>query len=105
MFNQKLGHTIKKQKLQRQKLFDKYSQEFQTLFQGWSVDIQNTKGKEEKLANLFLKQRKIVHCARIIQIQRLRKVENVFKDFLKSMKDLDKADEHLLINANSELRQ
>ncbi|KAM5197034.1 synaptonemal complex protein 3-like [Hipposideros larvatus] len=105
MFNQKLKHAIKKQKAQRQKLYDNYSQEFQTLFQEWTVDIQNTKENEEKLANLFFKQRNILHRATVTQIQRRGKTENVFKDFLKSMKDLDKADEHLLTNANSELRQ
>lgn len=34
----------------RQKLYDNYSQEFQTLFQEWRMDIQNTKENEEKLA-------------------------------------------------------
>lgn len=50
---QKLGQTRKKQKEQRQKIFHKYSKQFQTVFQALDMDVKKTKEEEEKLAVLL----------------------------------------------------
>ncbi|XP_074863672.1 synaptonemal complex protein 3 isoform X2 [Carettochelys insculpta] len=50
--NQKIEHVWKTQQEQRQKLNHEYSQQFQTLFQQWDMDMQKAEEQEEKLASM-----------------------------------------------------
>lgn len=102
---QKLGQTRKKQKEQRQKIFHKYSKQFQTVFQALDMDVKKTKEEEEKLAVLLHEHQKLFYQARVAHTRRLKKFVHLYCSFLKGVKDLDKAHEHFLTNENSELRQ
>ncbi|XP_001927616.4 synaptonemal complex protein 3-like isoform X2 [Sus scrofa] len=103
--NQKIEHVWKTQEEQRQKLYREYSQQFVTLFLEWDISVQKTKEEEEKLANLCHEQQKIFQQARIVQSRRLKKIKNLYDQFLKSMADFEKDHEHLLTDEQSEVRQ
>ncbi|XP_047620236.1 synaptonemal complex protein 3-like [Phacochoerus africanus] len=103
--NQKIEHVWKTQEEQRQKLYREYSQQFLTLFLEWDISVQKTKEEEEKLANLCHEQQKIFQQARIVQSRRLKKIKNLYDQFLKSMADFEKDHEHLLTDEQSEVRQ
>uniref|UniRef100_A0A4X1SZF7 XLR/SYCP3/FAM9 domain-containing protein n=1 Tax=Sus scrofa TaxID=9823 RepID=A0A4X1SZF7_PIG len=103
--NQKIEHVWKTQEEQRRKLYREYSQQFVTLFLEWDISVQKTKEEEEKLANLCHEQQKIFQQARIVQSRRLKKIKNLYDQFLKSMADFEKDHEHLLTDEQSEVRQ
>ncbi|CAD7682896.1 unnamed protein product [Nyctereutes procyonoides] len=102
--NEKIEQGWKIQK-QRQNLHFKYSQQFLTLFQKWDTDMRKSQEQEAKLAGMFQEQQKILQQARIVQNQRLEKLRNVYKEFLKSSQALDKDHEHLLTDEQSEVRE
>uniref|UniRef100_A0A8D1G4X6 XLR/SYCP3/FAM9 domain-containing protein n=1 Tax=Sus scrofa TaxID=9823 RepID=A0A8D1G4X6_PIG len=89
----------------RQNLHLEYSQQFQTLFREWDIDIQKAQEQEEKLANMFQEQRKSLQQARIVQNQRLKKIQNLYEQFLKSMEELEKDHDRLLTDEQNEVRQ
>nr|XP_010998442.2 synaptonemal complex protein 3-like isoform X1 [Camelus dromedarius] len=103
--NAKIGHVWKTQLEQRQNLHLQYSRQLRTLFREWDIDVQKAQEQEEKLANMFREQRKILRQARIVQYQRLKKMKNLYEQFLKSMEELEKDHEHLLTDEQSEVRQ
>uniref|UniRef100_A0A8D0GSW8 XLR/SYCP3/FAM9 domain-containing protein n=1 Tax=Sphenodon punctatus TaxID=8508 RepID=A0A8D0GSW8_SPHPU len=103
--NQKIENVWKTQQEQRQKLNNEYSQQFQTVFQQWEVDMQKTEEQEEKLANMFRQQQKVFQQARIVQSQRLKTIKQLYEQFLKSMEDLEKNHDSLLAGAQNELRK
>uniref|UniRef100_A0A8C0JIU4 XLR/SYCP3/FAM9 domain-containing protein n=1 Tax=Canis lupus dingo TaxID=286419 RepID=A0A8C0JIU4_CANLU len=80
--NEKMEQGWKIQKL-RQNLHFKYSQQFLTLFQKWDTDMRKAQEQEAELAHMFQEQQKILQQARIVQNQRLEKLRNVYKEFLK----------------------
>ncbi|KAM5250101.1 synaptonemal complex protein 3 [Hipposideros larvatus] len=88
--NQRVENVWKIQQEKRKKLYQNYSQEFMTLLQQWETDIQKTKEREEKLANLFQQQRKILQQARIVQSQKLKTIRQLYEQFIKTMEDLEK---------------
>ncbi|XP_047572803.1 synaptonemal complex protein 3-like [Lutra lutra] len=101
--NQKIEHVWKTQEEQRQKLYHKYCQQFLTLFQEWDTDAQKTKEEEEKLANIFRQQQKVLQRSRIVQSQRMQGIKELYEQFLKSKEDLEKNQENFLIGEQSEL--
>ncbi|KFV06811.1 Synaptonemal complex protein 3 [Tauraco erythrolophus] len=103
--NQKIEHVWKTQQEQRQKLNHEFSQQFLTLFQQWDVDVQKAEEQEEKLVNMFRQQQKVFQQARIVQSQRLKTIKQLYEQFLKSMEELEKSNENLLVGAQSELRK
>ncbi|XP_072814266.1 synaptonemal complex protein 3-like [Vicugna pacos] len=103
--NAKIGHVWKTQLEQRQNLHLRYSRQLRTLLREWNIDVQKAQEQEEKLANMFREQRKILRQARIVQYQRLKKMKNLYEQFLKSMEELDKDHELLLTDEQSEVRQ
>ncbi|XP_040400874.1 synaptonemal complex protein 3 isoform X2 [Cygnus olor] len=103
--NQKIEHVWKTQQEQRQKLNHDFSQQFLTLFQQWDVDVQKAEEQEEKLANMFRQQQKVFQQARIVQSQRLKTIKQLYEQFLKSMEELEKNNENLLVGAQNELRK
>ncbi|NXJ96155.1 SYCP3 protein, partial [Corythaixoides concolor] len=103
--NQKIEHVWKTQQEQRQKLNHEFSQQFLTLFQQWEVDVQKAEEQEEKLVNMFRQQQKVFQQARIVQSQRLKTIKQLYEQFLKSMEELEKSNENLLVGAQSELRK
>ncbi|XP_037367693.2 synaptonemal complex protein 3-like [Talpa occidentalis] len=102
---QKIEHIWKIQDEQRQKLFQEYSQQFLTLFQEWNIDVQKVKEEEEKLANLIQEQKNFFQQTRMLHHERQKKLNSLYEEFLKSMEDLDKDQEHLIMDENGELRQ
>ncbi|XP_047620237.1 synaptonemal complex protein 3-like [Phacochoerus africanus] len=102
---EKIDRVWKTQQEQRQNLHLEYSQQFQTLFREWDIDIQKAQEQEEKLANMFQEQRKSLQQARIVQNQRLKKIQNLNEQFLKSMEELEKDHDRLLTDEQSEVRQ
>ncbi|NXN19570.1 SYCP3 protein, partial [Indicator maculatus] len=103
--NQKIEHVWKMQQDQRLKLNHEFSQQFLNLFQQWDVDLQKAEEQEEKLANVFRQQQKVFQQARIVQTQRLKTIKQLYEHFLKSMEELEKTNENLLVGAQSELRK
>ncbi|NXF86939.1 SYCP3 protein, partial [Eubucco bourcierii] len=103
--NQKIEHVWKMQQDQRLKLNHEFSQQFLNLFQQWDVDLQKAEEQEEKLANVFRQQQKVFQQARIVQSQRLKTIKQLYEHFLKSMEELEKTNENLLVGAQSELRK
>nr|XP_031532387.1 synaptonemal complex protein 3-like isoform X2 [Vicugna pacos] len=103
--NAKIGHVWKTQLEQRQNLHLRYSRQLRTLLREWNIDVQKAQEQEEKLANMFREQRKILRQARIVQYQRLKKMKNLYEQFLKSMEELEKDHEHLLTDEQSKIRQ
>ncbi|KAF6390904.1 hypothetical protein mRhiFer1_016443 [Rhinolophus ferrumequinum] len=104
-FNQKVEEVGKTQQEQRQKLFRHYFQDFTTFFQQWAMDMKKTKEEEEKLANLFHEHRKLFHQARAVQLLTQKKITDLFKEFLKSVEDLEKVHERFFTDENSEFGQ
>uniref|UniRef100_A0A4X1SZT1 XLR/SYCP3/FAM9 domain-containing protein n=1 Tax=Sus scrofa TaxID=9823 RepID=A0A4X1SZT1_PIG len=102
---EKIDRVWKTQQEQRQNLHLEYSQQFQTLFREWDIDIQKAQEQEEKLANMFQEQRKSLQQARIVQNQRLKKIQNLYEQFLKSMEELEKDHDRLLTDEQNEVRQ
>uniref|UniRef100_A0A672URR2 XLR/SYCP3/FAM9 domain-containing protein n=1 Tax=Strigops habroptila TaxID=2489341 RepID=A0A672URR2_STRHB len=102
--NQKIEHVWKTQQEQRQKLNYEFSQQFLTLFQQWDVDVQKAEEQEEKL-NMLRQQQKVFQQARIVQSQRLKTIKQLYEQFLKSMEELEKSNENLLVGAQNELRK
>ncbi|XP_045672091.1 synaptonemal complex protein 3-like [Ursus americanus] len=103
--NQKIEHVWQTQEEQRQKLYHEYCQEFLTLFQEWDMDVQKAKEEEEKLANIFRQQQKVLQHSRTVQSQRMQAIKELYEQFLKSMEDLEKNQENFLIGEQSELRK
>ncbi|XP_041598232.1 synaptonemal complex protein 3-like [Vulpes lagopus] len=103
--NEKIEQGWKIQQEQRQNLHFKYSQRFLTLFQKWDTDMRRAQEQEAKLAGMFQEQQKILQQARIVQNQRLEKLRNVYKEFLKRSQALDKDHEHFLSDEQSEVRE
>ncbi|XP_061494838.1 synaptonemal complex protein 3 isoform X1 [Rhineura floridana] len=103
--NQKIEHVWKTQQEQRQKVNHEYSQQFLHVFQQWDADIQKAEEQEEKLANMFRQQQKVFQQARIVQSQRLKTIKQLYEQFLKSMEDMEKTHETLLVGAQNELRK
>ncbi|XP_065599266.1 synaptonemal complex protein 3 isoform X2 [Cyrtonyx montezumae] len=103
--NQKIEHVWKTQQEQRQKLNHEFSQQFLTVFQQWDVDVQKAEEQEEKLTNMFRQQQKVFQQARIVQSQRLKTIKQLYEQFLKSMEELEKNNENLLVGAQNELRK
>uniref|UniRef100_A0A8B9FH53 XLR/SYCP3/FAM9 domain-containing protein n=1 Tax=Amazona collaria TaxID=241587 RepID=A0A8B9FH53_9PSIT len=103
--NQKIEHVWKTQQEQRQKLNHEFSQQFLTLFQQWDVDVQKAEEQEEKLANMLRQQQKVFQQARIVQSQRLKTIKQLYEQFLKSMEELEKSNENLLVGVQNELRK
>uniref|UniRef100_M3XND9 Synaptonemal complex protein 3-like n=1 Tax=Mustela putorius furo TaxID=9669 RepID=M3XND9_MUSPF len=101
--NQKIERVWKTQEEQRQKLYHEYCQQFLTLFQEWDTDVQKTKEEEEKLANIFRQQQKVLQRSRIVQSQRMQAIKELYEQFLKSKEDLEKNQENFLIGEQSEL--
>uniref|UniRef100_A0A8B9FHL6 XLR/SYCP3/FAM9 domain-containing protein n=1 Tax=Amazona collaria TaxID=241587 RepID=A0A8B9FHL6_9PSIT len=102
--NQKIEHVWKTQQEQRQKLNHEFSQQFLTLFQQWDVDVQKAEEQEEKL-NMLRQQQKVFQQARIVQSQRLKTIKQLYEQFLKSMEELEKSNENLLVGVQNELRK
>ncbi|XP_057351192.1 synaptonemal complex protein 3-like [Manis pentadactyla] len=67
--------------------------------------MQELQEQEEKLANLFQEQWKLLQQAGIVQIQKLKKTVNIHELLLKSMEDLEKDHEHLLAVEQDEIRE
>ncbi|KAM7116373.1 synaptonemal complex protein 3 isoform 1-T1 [Molossus nigricans] len=103
--NQKIEHIWKTQQDQRQKLKQEYSQHFLTLFQQWEIDVQKAEEREEKLANLFRQQQKVLQQSRVVQSQRLKTIKQLYEQFLKSIGDLEKNHDTLLTGAQNELKK
>ncbi|CAI5786201.1 Cor1 domain-containing protein [Podarcis lilfordi] len=103
--NQKIEHVWKTQQEQRQKVQHEYSQQFLHVFQQWDADIKKSEEQEEKLMNLFRQQQKTFQQARIVQSQRLKTIKQLYEQFLKSMEDMEKTHESLLVGAQNELRK
>ncbi|XP_009894680.1 synaptonemal complex protein 3 [Dryobates pubescens] len=103
--NQKIEHIWKMQQDQRSKLNHEFSQQFLNLFQQWDVDLQKAEEQEEKLVNVFRQQQKVFQQARIVQTQRLKTIKQLYEHFLKSIEELEKTSENLLVGAQSELRK
>uniref|UniRef100_A0A670IX64 XLR/SYCP3/FAM9 domain-containing protein n=1 Tax=Podarcis muralis TaxID=64176 RepID=A0A670IX64_PODMU len=103
--NQKIEHVWKTQQEQRQKVQHEYSQQFLHVFQQWDADIKKSEEQEEKLTNLFRQQQKTFQQARIVQNQRLKTIKQLYEQFLKSMEDMEKTHESLLVGAQNELRK
>uniref|UniRef100_A0A452V779 XLR/SYCP3/FAM9 domain-containing protein n=1 Tax=Ursus maritimus TaxID=29073 RepID=A0A452V779_URSMA len=101
--NQKIEHVWQTQ--EEQKLYHEYCQEFLTLFQEWDMDVQKAKEEEEKLANIFRQQQKVLQHSRTVQSQRMQAIKELYEQFLKSMEDLEKNQENFLIGEQSELRK
>ncbi|XP_045852226.1 synaptonemal complex protein 3-like [Meles meles] len=103
--NQKIERVWKTQEEQRQKLYHEYCQQFLTLLQEWDRDAQKTKEEEEKLANIFRQQQKVLQRSRVAQSQRMQAMKELYEQFLKSKEDLEKNQENFLIGEQSELRK
>ncbi|CAM9183835.1 unnamed protein product [Rangifer tarandus platyrhynchus] len=103
--NEKLDSVCKTHQEQRQNLSLKYAQQFQTLFREWDLDMKKAQEQEEKLAHMFREQRNVLQQARLLQSQRLKKIKNSYKQFLKCMEVLEKDHEHFLSDEQSEIRQ
>ncbi|XP_036747462.1 synaptonemal complex protein 3 isoform X2 [Manis pentadactyla] len=103
--NQKIEHFWKTQQEQKQKLNQEYSQQFMTLFQQWDTDLQKTQEQEGKLASIFQQQQKIFQQSRTVQSQRLKAVRHLYEQFIKSMEDLEKNHDNLLIGAQREFKK
>ncbi|XP_006871158.1 PREDICTED: synaptonemal complex protein 3 [Chrysochloris asiatica] len=103
--NQKIESVWKAQQEQRHKLSQEYSQQFQSLFQQWDMDMQKTEEQEEKLTNMFRQQQKIFQQCRIVQSQRLKAVKQLYEQFVKSMQEMENHHENLLSGAQNELRK
>uniref|UniRef100_A0A8C0RKZ0 XLR/SYCP3/FAM9 domain-containing protein n=2 Tax=Canis lupus familiaris TaxID=9615 RepID=A0A8C0RKZ0_CANLF len=103
--NEKIEQGWKIQQEQRQNLHFKYSQQFLTLLWEWDTDMRKAQEQEAKLAGMFQEQQKILQQARIVQNQRLEKLRNVYKEFLKRSQALDKDHEHFLTDEQSEVRE
>nr|XP_019610658.1 PREDICTED: synaptonemal complex protein 3-like [Rhinolophus sinicus] len=104
-FKQKVEQVGKNQQEQRKKLFRQYSQEFQTFFQEWSMDVKKTKEEEEKLANSFREHRELFHQARVAQNLTQGKIKDLYKELLKSMENLEQEHERFFTDENSEFRK
>ncbi|XP_029786444.1 synaptonemal complex protein 3-like [Suricata suricatta] len=100
-----IEHVWKMQEEERQNLRLKYSQQCLTLFQEWDVDLQKAREQEKRLARMFHEQHKILQQARVDQKQRLQKMKNLYVQFLKSMEDLGKDQEHRLTDEHTEFRE
>ncbi|XP_065772089.1 synaptonemal complex protein 3-like [Muntiacus reevesi] len=103
--NEKLDSVWKTHQEQRQNLYLKYAQQFQTLFREWDIDMKKAQEQEEKLARMFREQRNVLQQARLLQSQRLKKIKNSYEQFLKHMEELEKDHEHFLNDEQSEIRQ
>ncbi|XP_043315928.1 synaptonemal complex protein 3-like [Cervus elaphus] len=103
--NEKLDSVWKTHQEQRQNLYLKYAQQFQTLFREWDLDMKKAQEQEEKLARMFQEQRNVLQQARLLQSQRLKKIKNSYEQFLKRMEELEKDHEHFLSDEQSEIRQ
>ncbi|KAF6091579.1 hypothetical protein HJG60_018425 [Phyllostomus discolor] len=103
--NQKIGNAVKKQQEQRLKFYHGYYEQFLTLFWEWNRDVQKTKKEEEKLIILFHKQRDLFQKARTVQSQRLRKIKNVYDQFLKDVQSFEENQSCLATNEGKEFRQ
>ncbi|XP_045044144.1 synaptonemal complex protein 3-like [Desmodus rotundus] len=103
--NQKIGNAMKKRQEQRQEFYRRYYQRFLTLFCEWNGDVQKTKKQEEKLISLFHKQRNLFQKARAVQNQRLRKIKNLYDQFLKDVQSFEENQKCLATNDGKEFRQ
>ncbi|XP_045701353.1 synaptonemal complex protein 3-like [Phyllostomus hastatus] len=103
--HQKIGNAVKKQQEQRLKFYHGYYEQFLTLFWEWNRDVQKTKKEEEKLIILFHKQRDLFQKARTVQGQRLRKIKNLYDQFLKDVQSFEENQSCLATNEGKEFRQ
>ncbi|CAK7312780.1 Synaptonemal complex protein 3 [Vulpes lagopus] len=116
---QGLGGGIKQALLAKRKMFEANAKASlkstnEKIEQGWKIqqeqskwdtDMRRAQEQEAKLAGMFQEQQKILQQARIVQNQRLEKLRNVYKEFLKRSQALDKDHEHFLTDEQSEVRE
>uniref|UniRef100_A0A673TLR9 XLR/SYCP3/FAM9 domain-containing protein n=1 Tax=Suricata suricatta TaxID=37032 RepID=A0A673TLR9_SURSU len=102
---QKIDEVWIAQNEQRKKLYREYSQQFLTLFQEWDENVQKVKKEEEILANILQQQQELLSHYQIVHRKRMQALNNLREQFLKSMEDLEKNQERLVIGEQSALRK
>ncbi|XP_040840236.1 synaptonemal complex protein 3 [Ochotona curzoniae] len=103
--NQIIEHFWRAQQEKRRELHQEFSQQFQTLFQQWDLDLQNSVEQEEKLTNLFRQQQKAFQQSRNLQSQRLKTIRQLCEQLIKNMEDLEKNDENLFNGTQTEFKK
>ncbi|KAG7521736.1 hypothetical protein JOB18_005891 [Solea senegalensis] len=102
---QKLEQLWNNHHSQRQKITQQYSQQVNTALQQWETEAQRAEEQEEKLNNLFRQQQKILQQARVMQSQKLKKVRELYEQFVTNMQEMEKTHESFLQGAQQELKK
>uniref|UniRef100_A0A673VGM6 XLR/SYCP3/FAM9 domain-containing protein n=1 Tax=Suricata suricatta TaxID=37032 RepID=A0A673VGM6_SURSU len=103
--NQKIDEVWIAQNEQRKKLYHEYSQQFLTLFQEWNVNMKKIKKEEEILASILQLQQELLPHYQIVHRKKMQALNELREQFLKSMEDLEKSQERLLVGERSALRK
>ncbi|XP_049579370.1 synaptonemal complex protein 3 [Syngnathus scovelli] len=90
---------------QRQKMTQDYSQQLSSVLDQWQLEMQQIKDQEEKFNNLIRQQQKVVQQSKILQTQKIEALQELFKNFVKNMEEMEKNQEEVLHRAQQELRK
>ncbi|XP_045141409.1 synaptonemal complex protein 3-like [Echinops telfairi] len=82
-----------------------HSQKFEMLFQQWDENAQKSKQQRENLRLLYEQQQSILHSLRVNQSLQLRKLKEMYEEFVKSIKELEEEEDNDYFNPESKMRQ
>ncbi|XP_061138152.1 synaptonemal complex protein 3 isoform X1 [Syngnathus typhle] len=91
--------------VRRQKMTQDYSQQLSSVSDQWQLEMQQIKDQEEKFNNLIRQQQKVIQQSKILQTQKIEAMQELFKNFVKNMEEMEKNQEEVLHRAQQELRK
>ncbi|XP_077374026.1 synaptonemal complex protein 3 isoform X1 [Festucalex cinctus] len=90
---------------QRQKMTQECSQQLSSVVQQWQTDVEQMHEQEEKLHSLMRQQQKVVQQSKVLQKQKVEAMQELFKNFVKNMEEMEKSHEDVVHRAQQELRK
>ncbi|XP_041910296.1 synaptonemal complex protein 3-like [Arvicola amphibius] len=87
------------------KLNEESAQAFTNMFQQWDLDFQKLQEKYVKLMNDFQEEEKAFQQCRLVQHKRLRTIKQIHEQFIKNLEEVEKKNDCLLMNIQSELKE
>ncbi|KAJ8373271.1 hypothetical protein AAFF_G00266820 [Aldrovandia affinis] len=103
--HQMIEQAWKRQQNDRNKMTENYSSQFNAVFDQWDTDVQKSKDQEEKLANLFGQQQRMLQHMRTAQGQRLKSVKQLLDQYTQGLQELEKTHYEHHTTFQTQLRQ
>ncbi|XP_048585533.1 synaptonemal complex protein 3 [Nematostella vectensis] len=103
--SRKFDEVWRKQQNERSAQYEEFSKQVLLVLGQWEADLQKTREVEEKLESMYKQQQKLFNQQRIVQTQRLKRVQQLHEDYGKSLKELRKTHEDQQSSVQEQLRK